>query len=32
LAPCSGPNLYWSLYGNSGSSGWVYLKIMGYST
>lgn len=32
LAPCAGNQLYWSVYGNSGSAGWIYLKIMGYST
>lgn len=32
LAPCAGNQLYWSVYGNSGSAGWIFLKIMGYST
>jgi len=32
LAPCAGNQLHWSMYGNSGSAGWVFLKIMGYST
>lgn len=32
LAPCAGNQLWWSVYGNSGSAGWIYLKIMGYST
>lgn len=32
IAPCAGNVLYWSMYGNSGSTPWVYLKILGYST
>jgi ssDNA-specific exonuclease RecJ len=31
IVPTSGRTLYWGNFGNSGSNGWIYIRIRGYS-